>query len=150
MSASMSSRAEPAVSAGGVVYRWGEHGIEVVLCGRRADELWALPKGTPAPGETLAHTALREVEEETGLRVAIEETVGEIRYQFTDSEGRRFDKRVAHHLMRPVGGHLDRHDGEFDDVRWFPIEEALRLLRYPNERDILRRALALIERRERA
>lgn len=145
----MREHVEQVISAGGVVYRHGRHGIEVVLCGRRAEELWALPKGTPAPGEPLERTALREVEEETGLRVAIEAWVGEIRYQFTDAEGRRFDKRVTHHLMRPTGGDLARHDGEYDEVRWFPLEEALRLIRYPNERDIVQRAVRLIQQRER-
>jgi ADP-ribose pyrophosphatase YjhB (NUDIX family) len=51
------------------------NGIEIVLCGRR-EGLWALPKGSPERGERLGRTATREVEEETGLRVAIQESVG--------------------------------------------------------------------------
>jgi hypothetical protein len=51
--------------------------------------------------------------------------------------------------MVPTGGSLACHDSEFDAVRWFPVEEALRLLRYPNERDIVRRAVRLIGERER-
>ncbi len=140
------TRTEQAVSAGGVVYRRGDQGLEIVLCGRRAEGLWQLPKGTPEAGETLQETAVREVEEETGLRVKIERKVGSIRYRFTGSNGTRYDKRVLHHLMTPVSGHLSRHDGEFDDVRWFPAEEALRLLTYPNEREMVRRAVRLIER----
>ncbi len=142
------ARIEHVVSAGGVVYRHGRHGIEIVLCGRR-EGLWALPKGSPEPGERLGRTATREVEEETGLRVAIQESVGAIRYQFTGPDGRHYDKRVEHHLMVPTGGSLTCHDSEFDAVRWFPVEEALRLLRYPNERDIVRRAVRLIGERER-
>ena len=61
-----------AVSAGGVVYRRGPRGIEVVLCGRTEDGVWGLPKGTPSPGESLEQAAVREVTEETGLQVAIE------------------------------------------------------------------------------
>jgi 8-oxo-dGTP diphosphatase len=137
------------VSAGGVVHRRGEHGIEIVLCGRPRDGVWALPKGSPEPGETLEHTALREVEEETGLKIAIERSVGSIRYQFSDGEGVRYDKRVDHYLMTPTGGHLDHHDAEFEVVRWVPVEEALRLLSYPNERAIVRRAVALIRQQER-
>ena len=37
-------RVEQAVSAGGVVFRRGEHGVEIVLCGRAHENLWALPK----------------------------------------------------------------------------------------------------------
>ena len=145
----MVQRSERVVSAGGVVYRRAERGIEIVLCGRPREGLWALPKGSPEPGEPLERTAIREVEEETGLRVAIEEKVGSIRYQFTGSDGTRYDKRVEHHLMTPSGGSLAHHDGEFDEVGWFPVEEALRLLSYPNEREIVRRAARLIEERER-
>ena len=52
---------EQAVSAGGVVYRFGDDGLEVLLCGRIVDGLWALPKGTPEDNETLEETAAREV-----------------------------------------------------------------------------------------
>jgi 8-oxo-dGTP pyrophosphatase MutT (NUDIX family) len=136
------------VSAGGVVYRRGAHGPEIVLCGRSQEGLWALPKGTPEAGESLEQAALREVHEETGLDVEIEGRVGSIRYEFTGADGTVYDKRVDHYLMRPVGGSTAQHDGEFDDVRWFPAEEALRFMTYPNERDVVRKALALIEERE--
>ena len=141
------SSVRTAVSAGGVVYRLGQNGIEIVLCGRTAEGLWALPKGSPQQGEALADTALREVSEETGLSVAIEAEVGSIRYQFSAPDGTQYDKTVEHHLMVPVGGELAQHDSEFDTVRWVPVEEALRLLRYANERDIVRRAVRLIQDR---
>lgn len=142
-----SEGARGVVSAGGVVYRQGEHDIEIVLCGRPSEGLWALPKGTPEPGETLEHTALREVREETGLSIAIEAPVGEIRYQFTGPDGERYDKRVEHHLMSPTGGSLAQHDGEFEVVRWASVPEALRLLSYPNERAIVRKAVRLLQER---
>lgn len=142
------ARGEQVVSAGGVVYRHGRHGIEIVLCGRLSEGLWTLPKGSPEHGETLERSATREVEEETGLRVVIQESVGSIRYQFTGPDGTRYDKRVEHHLMVPTGGSLACHDGEFDAVRWVPVEEALRLLRYRNEREMVRRAVRLIGERE--
>lgn len=138
-------REERAVSAGGVVYRRGIHGMEVVLCGRTWEGLWALPKGTPAPGETLEQTAVREVEEETGLRVVIERPLGAIHYRFARSDDRvLIRKTVSHFLMRAVGGDLSAHDHEFDRVEWFPIEEALRLMTYPNEAAVVRRAAAAL------
>jgi 8-oxo-dGTP pyrophosphatase MutT (NUDIX family) len=126
-----------AVSAGGVVWRRSEaDGIEVVLCGRTSDQVWGLPKGTPDDGETVADTALREVQEETGLRVRLGEKIGTIEYWFS-IKGERIHKRVHHYLMEPVGGNVSDHDHEFDCVEWVPIAEARRRLTYPNERRIL-------------
>lgn len=134
------------VSAGGVVCRRGPQGIEVVLCARDSDHVWGLPKGAPEPGESLECTALREVGEETGLRVAVQEALGSIRYQFTRRElGVRFDKTVHHFLMSAVGGRVEDHDGEYDRVQWFPVEEALRLLTYPSEAEVVRRAVSCLE-----
>jgi 8-oxo-dGTP pyrophosphatase MutT (NUDIX family) len=135
-------RTQRVTSAGGVVLRHGETGPEVLLCGRNADGLWALPKGTPEPGETIEQTALREVREETGVEVEVAANVGDIRYWFArPKEGVRFLKTVRHYLMRQIGGDPSLHDHEFDDVRWFPAQEALTLLTYRNESRILRQAL---------
>ncbi|MGQ9572473.1 MAG: NUDIX hydrolase [Dehalococcoidia bacterium] len=138
---------ERAVSAGGVVYRRGQQGIEVVLCGRMAEGIWGLPKGTPDAGESLEEAALREVSEETGLQVAIEAKVGTIEYWFARG-GVRYHKFVHHYLMVPTGGSVDDHDREYDEVVWFPIEEACRTLSYANEVKVVRKAAALIEGRE--
>jgi 8-oxo-dGTP pyrophosphatase MutT (NUDIX family) len=138
-------KVEDLVSAGGVVYRLLDGMPEVVLCGRSAAGLWGLPKGTPQHTETIEETACREVREETGLDVHIERKVGEIEYWFTRAEqGKRFHKKVHHFLMVPVGGSTDRHDHEYDVVRWFPADEAERMLTYENEVEILRRALVLV------
>ena len=137
---------EDLVSAGGIVYRRGPCGPEVVLCGRPSRGLWALPKGTPERAETLEQTAAREVTEETGLQVRIERKVGVIEYWFTRAEvGKRFHKRVHHYLMVPTGGDTANHDHEYDEVRWFPVGEAQRRLTFPDEVEMLRKAVALLE-----
>jgi 8-oxo-dGTP pyrophosphatase MutT (NUDIX family) len=139
-------RIEDLVSAGGIVYRSGEREPEVVLCGRPERGLWALPKGTPEQHETLEETATREVSEETGLEVRIEQKIGEIEYWFTRVEmGKRFHKRVHHYLMAPVGGDTANHDHEYDEVGWFPVSEAARRLTFPDEVEMLRRAVALLQ-----
>jgi 8-oxo-dGTP pyrophosphatase MutT (NUDIX family) len=136
-------RTARATSAGGVVYRLTPDGPEIVLAHRRSPALWALPKGTPAPGETLEETALRETSEETGLAVEIERPIGPISYVFTRGST-RYDKTVHFFLMRPVGGDLAEHDHEFDDVRWVPLPEALRLMNYPTERRVVEQAEELL------
>ena len=136
-------RSARATSAGGVVYRTAPARTEVALVHRLKPALWALPKGTPQAGETLEETALRETREETGLEVEIEQPISSIRYFFV--RGRtRFAKTVHFFLMRPVGGDLSLHDHEFDEVRWWPLEEAIELVTYPTERSVLERAAALL------
>ena len=118
---------------------------EIVVVHRRAPILWALPKGTPDSGETLEETALRETREETGLEVEIESPISSIRYFFVRGST-RLNKSVHFFLMRPIGGALELHDEEFDEVRWAPASEALALLTHATERSVVERAMALIER----
>ncbi len=138
------ARPKEAISAGGIVFRRGDDGIEIVLVGRTREQLWALPKGTPDPGESIEETALREVREETGLEARILEPVGEIRYRFHDVSGRPIDKVVYHYLMEPTGGDTSLHDDEFDEVRWCHISEAEQLLTHQNQVPLLHRAMELI------
>lgn len=134
-----------AVSAGGVVYRRnGEH-IEIVLVARPKYQLWALPKGTPEPGETIEETAIREVVEETGLQVRIDREIGSISYWYAIADEKvRVHKVVHHYLMTPTGGDVSLHDHEYDVVDWFDIHEALARMSYQNERAIVEKAGALL------
>ena len=142
-------RTERVYSAGGVVFRGANSNREVLLCGRSGDGLWCLPKGTPERGESMEQTALREVREETGVEVASEGIVGDIRYWFSrPQEGVRYYKTVRHYLFRPIGGDISKHDHEFDDVQWFPVQEALRLMTYRNEGRILRQAVEMADAHE--
>ncbi len=131
-----------AFSAGGIVLRGLPLQREILLVGRkqqfRGGQLWALPKGTPLEGESAQQTALREVREETGIEVAITGFAGVISYSFLE-RGVRFRKRVAYYTMVAIGGDPSEHDHEYDFVCWYSLEEALRLMRYPNESELVRR-----------
>lgn len=136
---------EQHMSAGGVVYRAAVGVIETVLCGRNNPRMWSLPKGTPNEGETIEQTAVREVNEETGLEVEIQEAIGDITYWFVRrTDGVHCQKVVHYFLMKPTGGATDNHDHEFDEVRWFPGEEALRILNYANDASIVEKALTRV------
>ncbi|MDQ2674014.1 MAG: NUDIX hydrolase [Chloroflexota bacterium] len=117
----------------------GRH--QVLLVHRRSPRLWALPKGTPDSGETVEETALRETREETGLEVPIERRLRSIRYFFVRGST-RFHKTVHFFLMRPVGGRLEDHDAEFDEVAWVDLEEALAILNHATERSVVEEAAA--------
>ena len=139
-------RTARATSAGGVVHRLIDGRVQIALVHRRAPVLWALPKGTPDAGETIEETALRETREETGLEVEIESRLQSIRYFFVRGTT-RFHKTVHFFLMRPIGGSLDAHDAEFDEVRWMDLSEALAIMSYATERSVVDEAAALIEAR---
>lgn len=131
-----------ATSAGGIVIR-SIDGIPHLVAGRRrryGDEIaWTLPKGTPNPHETLEETALREVAEETGLEVRLLAPLDAIEYSFVQGRA-RIHKTVHYWLMEPVGGDLERHDHEFEEVRWVPVGEAPALLTFETERALVERA----------
>lgn len=130
------------VSAGGVVYRQGAEGVEVVLAARRTrrgELAWGLAKGGIEPDETAAEAAVREVREETGIQAEIETSLGETRYFYVWEEV-RIRKTVHFFLMRAVGGDPNDRDDEMEDVRWFPLERALKRAAYRGERDVLGRA----------
>ena len=88
---------------------------------------------------------MREVREETGLEVAIEAPIGNINYWFVAPDRRvHYNKTVHFYLVAHKGGSIDQHDPEFDEVRWFPSEEAVKIAAHANEARVLEKALALI------
>lgn len=139
-------RTERAESFGGVVYRRDGGSIQIVIVGLKDLGIWGLPKGTPNPGESMQQTALREVREETGLDVEIEQKIDVIEYWFARAAiDTRFHKFVHFYLMRPIGGDTSLHDHEHDFVEWLPIDRAKALLTYQNETRIVDKAQLLIE-----
>jgi 8-oxo-dGTP diphosphatase len=120
-------------AAGGVVWRRGPAGIEVVLVHRPRYDDWSLPKGKLHAGEDDVAGALREVEEETGLRAEAGRELPSTRYQ--DPRGR--PKVVRYFAMRPTGGSLAPAPPETDEVLWLPINEAAARLSYGHDRDVL-------------
>ena len=100
---------------------------------------WSLPKGKADPGESDEETALREVEEETGLRCTLGAPAGRTRY--TDSKGR--DKIVHYWLMEPESDTADLAfvaNDEVDAVQWCSVAEATERLSYAHDRKLLTRA----------
>jgi len=134
------------VSAGGVVYRRGPDGVDMVLAARRTrrgDLAWGLAKGGIEADESPEEAAVREVREETGIEAKIEASLGETRY-FYVWEGVRIRKTVHFFLMRATGGDPNDRDDEMEDVRWFPLERALKRAAYRGEREILGRAAEIL------
>jgi 8-oxo-dGTP diphosphatase len=132
-------------AAGGVVWQPGPE-VLVLLVHRPKYDDWSLPKGKAERGETDEQTALREVEEETGLRCTLERELPSTSY--VDSGGR--PKVVRYWAMRPVGSGAQAHaQNEVDEVRWLTMPAASELLSYDRDRAVLD-AFALDVGREQA
>jgi len=134
------------VSAGGVVYRKTDDGVEVVLASRRTRRgqlAWGLAKGGIEEGETKEAAAIREVREETGMTAEIEADLGDTKYMYVWDDI-RIRKTVHFFLMRHTGGNVDDRDDEMEEIRWFPLERAIKRAAYRGERDMLVKASELL------
>jgi 8-oxo-dGTP diphosphatase len=129
--------ADEVQAAGGVVWRRGDHGLEIALVHRPRYDDWSLPKGKLDAGESFEEAALREVEEETGLRCRLGRDLGETRYR--DHKDR--PKVVRYWAMDGGEGEFTPND-EVDELRWIAIPEAKGMLSYDFDRDLLDRLAA--------
>lgn len=125
----------PVPGAGGVVLSLDGH----VLLVRYRSGAWAFPKGHVEPGETLEQTAVREVQEETGVTATVWAPLPETHY--TNDRG---EARVIHWFaMRVAADAPTTLEDTFPEGGFYPPEEAARRLTYPEDRELLRAALAL-------
>jgi ADP-ribose pyrophosphatase YjhB (NUDIX family) len=133
-------------SAGGLVVDRSSEPHRAALIGRhdrRGRLVWSLPKGHVEPGEAPEDTAVREVEEETGIRGHVIAPLGVIDFWFV-AEDRRIHKTVHHFLLEADGGELSDADVEVDEVEWVPLAELEDRLAYADERRLLERVDALL------
>jgi len=139
--AKMQRRAPIVHAAGGLIYRqhWRGH-LEVLLIHRPHRQDWTFPKGRLERGESHQSCALREVEEETGLRRVLEQELPSTSH--IDHKGRL--KTVRYWIMAWIDG-LAEPRNEVDAVRWVTLDQAPRLLSYPRDREVLV-AFALVRR----
>jgi 8-oxo-dGTP diphosphatase len=120
-------------AAGGIVIRDDGDARRVAVVHRPRYDDWSFPKGKLLDGEPEEVAALREVEEETGLRCRLGPQVGAVTY--ADRHGR--PKIVRYWQMTPEEGTFEPSD-EVDELRWLRLDEADRVLSYPHDRDVLR------------
>ena len=133
-------------SAGGLVVDRSDPVLRVALIGRidrRGRLLWSLPKGHLEAGETAEDAAVREVQEETGIRGRVVAALGTIDYWFV-AEDRRVHKTVHHYLLEAFGGQLSDSDVEVDEVAWVPLRELRERLAYAGERRLAETAAGLL------
>ena len=153
-----STRKSPAIkvpvkdqtSAGGVVFRRQETGVEVVIVSVGSNNRWQLPKGLVDKGENPEVTAVREAREEAGVSSEVVQPIETIEYWYVGLDNGirvRFHKRVHFYLLRYISGDTKDHDWEVNEARWVPIEDATSQLAFDNERRVMERARELISSR---
>jgi 8-oxo-dGTP diphosphatase len=123
-------------AAGGVVWRRDGDGLELAVAHRPRYDDWSLPKGKLDPGESWEDAALREVEEEIGLRCRLGEELDPVGYR--DRKGRA--KVVRYWLMEPEGDAPFVPNDEVDQLRWLAPDAAAAELSYPHDVELVRAA----------
>jgi 8-oxo-dGTP pyrophosphatase MutT (NUDIX family) len=121
-------------AAGGVVWRSDERDCpEVCIVHRPRYDDWSLPKGKLDAGESFEDAALREVEEEVGIRARLAEELPPATY--TDNKGR--SKLVRYWLMEIEADLGFSPNEEVDEVRWCSPADAARRVSYPFDAELL-------------
>jgi 8-oxo-dGTP diphosphatase len=113
-------------AAGGILERDGA----VLLVHRPKYDDWSFPKGKLEEGESWEEGALREMEEETGLRCTIGAELGRTHYLVLQGP-----KEVRYYRMECDGEAVAQN--EVDEVRWVPLAEARELLSHDRDRTLL-------------
>jgi len=130
---------EKNVSCGGIVIHRGKILLLYKKIGNRSDG-WVFPKGTVEEGETHEETALREVFEESGAKGTIMGYIGSYSYSFRVHD-QIIHKDVHWFLMQSQNYYSHPRQKEFfEDSGYYKYHEAIHLLSYPNEKQILEKA----------
>ena len=137
------------ISSGGVIFKRKDNSFEVALVSKKKGKIWCLPKGHIEEGESLKETAIREVKEETGLRGEIVNKVDDIIYWYSNKDKKgelvKIFKRVYFFLLKYVEGETKVHDHEVENVQWFDIKKARKILTYKTEQDVMKKAEKILK-----
>jgi 8-oxo-dGTP diphosphatase len=123
-------------AAGGVVWRRAGDTVAIAIAHRPRYDDWSLPKGKLDRGESWEEAAVREVEEEIGLRCRLGDELDPVSYK--DRKGRT--KVVRYWLMEPENDVTFTPNDEVDELRWLAPPEAVEVLSYPRDAELVRDA----------
>ena len=129
-------------SCGAVVFR-KEGGLTyILLLKHKYGGHWGLPKGHVERGENENQTALREVQEETGLRVDLIDGFREtVEYRPKPN----IQKQVVYFLGKANTDRVFRQEAEIAEIRWLPIDDAPKWIAFENHRQLLFKARECID-----
>ena len=131
------------ISAGGVIYHQGRV-LTIKWLSKNSIEF---PKGTVEPGETVEETSVREVFEETGYKVRLEQSLDCVTFEFDWDDGNHYRKSVYYFLMSLVNNDQptpNRESNEDFENLWLSPEEASAMLTHDDSKEVLRRAMRIV------
>jgi 8-oxo-dGTP diphosphatase len=138
-------QAEVLQAAGALVWKMVDGKARVLLVHRTQHKDVSLPKGKVDPGETLPHTAVREIAEETGFAVVLGAPLGTVEYRLPNGR----DKVVHYWSAEVDAGHAERHsyeaNGEIRALEWVPLAKAAKHLTYEHDAEIVERFAAQLD-----
>ncbi|NLZ46755.1 MAG: NUDIX domain-containing protein [Clostridiales bacterium] len=128
-------------SCGAIVYRKYHGNTEILLIKHINSGHWSFPKGHVEGNETEIETAIREIKEETGIDVIIDQSFREI---VTYSPRKDTHKQVVYFLGKAKNTDFVPQEEEISEIRWVEIGLATSVLAYENDRSIVAKAKAFI------
>jgi 8-oxo-dGTP diphosphatase len=126
-------------SAGGIVFKDDSDGLKVLVAQHSGHKGWDFPKGHIEIGETAEAAAVREVEEETGVKAQVIESVGRSEY-FYFEEGERVFKTVTYFLMKYIGRGQATTAFEVSDLVWLGASEVGEKLSFKGSKKVWQKA----------
>lgn len=140
------------ISAGGVAFHWKDSDLEIAIVSVKPSLRWQLPKGIVDRGESPQVTAVREVREEAGIETDLIKLIETIEYWYRsvkDGKPVRYHKFVHFYLLEYRSGDVSNHDHEVEESRWVSVDEAIEMLEFKNEREVVEKAREMIAATER-
>jgi 8-oxo-dGTP pyrophosphatase MutT (NUDIX family) len=132
-----------ALSCGAVIYRKSQGRVQYLLLKHVNGNHWSLAKGHTEPGESEVQTALREIDEETGLSVKLKPGFREaIRY----SPSAGVEKTVVFFLAKARGKKVKLQKSEILNAVWLELEDSVKLISHKDTAEVLRRAEVFLYR----
>ncbi len=138
-------------SAGGIVFKIEAGKLFILVSQHSQHHGWVFPKGfigdkPEFKNQGKEETALREVEEETGIIGKILEPVEPITYWY-EMDGVKRKKTVYYYIMAFVGGDINNHDWEMENVEWLPIDAVMDRLTYPSDKEVWGKTIDIIKKK---
>lgn len=133
-------------SAGGIVYKTTNAKRFWLIAQHSHHKGWVFPKGLISDNkkdESSQETAVREVQEETGIKGKIIKKLPSPVSYFYSWQGQKRFKSVEYYLMEYESGETSDHDWEMSQVEWLPEEEIEQKLTFKSDKIAFNQALSL-------